>query len=82
MVEESGDGKLKLEDCNVAMEMQKKNLQNIDNWKECHSGGKNVRVIKKKRNLNVHNVFWTLLSEANHIFGMWEQSVYNSNCVA
>ena len=24
MVEESGDGKLKLEDCNVAMEMQKK----------------------------------------------------------
>ena len=31
MVEESGDGKLKLEDCNVTMEMQKKNLQNIDN---------------------------------------------------
>ena len=32
MVEESGDGKLKLEDCNVAMEMQKKkDLQNIDN---------------------------------------------------
>ena len=31
MVEESGDGKLKLEDCNVAMEMKKKNLQNIDN---------------------------------------------------
>ena len=24
MVEESGDGKLKLKDCNVAMEMQKK----------------------------------------------------------
>ena len=26
MVEESGDGKLKLKDCNVAMEMQKKKL--------------------------------------------------------
>ena len=49
MVEESGDGKLKLEDCNVAMEMQKKNLQNMDNWKECDSGGKNVRVITKKK---------------------------------
>ena len=49
MVEESGDGKLILEDCNVAMEMQKKNLQNIDNWKECDSGGKNVRVITKKK---------------------------------
>ena len=69
MVEESGDGKLKLKDCNVAMEMQKKkDLQNIDNWKT---------KIKQNEtgNLNVHNVFWTLLSEANHIFGLWEQCV-------
>ena len=29
MVEESGDGKLKLEDCNVAMEMQKKKTYRI-----------------------------------------------------
>ena len=50
MVEESGDGKLKLKDCNVAMEMQKKDLQNIDNWK--------TKIKQNKtRNLNFHNVF-------------------------